>query len=136
MGAQAVAPHPVKRIYIDQLGAKNGSADIRRELISELRKSKIFQLAGSPSEADAVLVGDSEIWTKGFYSLNPRAGTSPANGQPVFGGFLSCELKDRNGDTIWSYLVTPAANSKDPARDLSRQVVKHLGTFAVGKSQK
>jgi hypothetical protein len=66
--------------------------------------------------------------------LNPRAGTSPTNGQAVYGGYISVELKDRAGVTLWSYLATPRSGSKDIARDLSKDVVKHLVASYEGKA--
>jgi hypothetical protein len=101
---------------------------VKKELSAELRRLDIFAVADSAGDADAKLTGHGDTWLKGYYSLNPRAGTSPANGQPVYGGYLSVELKDRAGVTLWSYLATPRAGSKNIAHDLSKDVVKHLLT--------
>jgi hypothetical protein len=120
---------PVRRIYVNGLSPD----DVRKDLIAALRKSKLFDVVATADQADAVLSGGGKIWRKGFYSLNPRAGTSPSNGQPVYGGFLSVELKDRHGETLWSYLATPRSGSTDAAGDLSRDVVKHLaGSLSKG----
>ena len=116
----------VKRIFIDGLGDKPELREVKKDLASELRRSEIFGVADSADQADATLSGRGNTWLKGYYSLNPRAGTSPANGQPVYGGYISVELKDRAGVTLWSYLATPHAGSKNIAHDLSKDVVKHL----------
>jgi len=71
------------------------------------------------------LGGGGEIWVKGYRSLNPRSGRSPSNGTPVYAGYLSVELRDRNGETIWSYLATPGP-STDVAKDLSKRIAKHV----------
>ena len=71
---------------------------MEKDLQAELRKSYTFSVAGSAGEADATLTGHGDTWLKGYYSLNPRAGTSPTNGQPVYGGYVSVELKDRGGN--------------------------------------
>jgi hypothetical protein len=118
--------HSVKRIFIDGLGDKPELREVKRALASELRRSEIFSLADSPDQADATLTGHGDTWLKGYYSLNPRAGTSPSNGQPVYGGYVSVELKDRAGVTLWSYLATPHAASRNIAHELSKDVVKHL----------
>lgn len=116
----------VKRIFVDGLADKPQLREIKKDLATELRRSDIFTLAESAEQADATLTGRGDTWLKGYYSLNPRAGTSPANGQPVYGGYISVELKDRAGVTLWSYLATPHASSANIAHDLSKDVVKHL----------
>lgn len=116
----------VKRIFVEGLGDKPALREMRNDLASELRRSQIFGVADSADQADATLTGHGDTWLKGYYSLNPRAGTSPANGQPVYGGYVSVELKDRAGVTLWSYLATPHASSKNIAKDLSKDVARHL----------
>jgi hypothetical protein len=125
-GQQGNSLRSVKRIFIDGLGDKPELREVKKDLASELRRSEIFGVADSADQADATLSGRGNTWLKGYYSLNPRAGTSPANGQPVYGGYISVELKDRAGVTLWSYLATPHAGSKNIAHDLSKDVVKHL----------
>lgn len=116
----------VKRIFIDGLGDKPELRAVKKDLATELRRSDIFGLAASKEQADATLTGHGDTWLKGYYSLNPRAGTLPANGQAVYGGYISVELKDRAGVTLWSYLATPRTGSNNIAHELSRDVVKHL----------
>ncbi len=118
----------VKRIYIDALGNKPGLGEVKKDLAMELRRTGIFVVADAPDKADATLTGRGDIWLKGYYSLNPRSGTSPANGQPIYGGYVSVELKDRAGVTLWSYLATPHTGSRNIAHDLSKDVVKHFLT--------
>ena len=128
-----VSAQDVKRIYVDGIGQKSSLEKAKKDLVAQLRKLKTVQVVDSPEQANAILVGDGEIYIKGFYSLNPRSGISPANGQPVYSGYLSVELKDSSGVTLWSYLAN-ATYSKDAARDLSRDVVKHLAATLSGKS--
>ena len=118
----------VKRVYIGELGDKPGLGEVKKDLAAELRRAEIFVVADSPGTADATLSGRGDIWLKGYYSLNPRSGTSPANGQPIYGGYVSVELKDRAGVTLWSYLATPRTGYRNLAHDLSKDVVKHLLT--------
>jgi hypothetical protein len=116
----------VKRIFVEGLGDKPELREIQKDLATELRRSEAFDLADSADQADATLTGRGATWLKGYYSLNPRAGTSPGNGQAVYGGYVSVELKDRAGVTLWSYLATPHSSSRNIAKDLSKDVVKHL----------
>lgn len=134
-GQESGSLRSVKRIFVDGLGDKPQFSDVRKEIIKELKISEVFEVAGSAQEADAILTGHGDTWLKGYYSLNPRAGTSIANGQPIYGGYISVELKDRAGATLWSYLATPRASSRDIAHDLSKDVVKHLISSYSGRGR-
>jgi hypothetical protein len=116
----------VKRIYVEMFPAKTGSGKLREDLMAELRRLGSPSIAASESDADAILAGDGETWIKGYRSLNPRSGRLPSNGDPVYAGFLSVELKDTKGETIWSYLVTLGPTSENISRELAKQIVKHL----------
>jgi ABC-type phosphate transport system substrate-binding protein len=50
----------------------------------------------------------------------------PTNGVPIYGGFLSVELKNRRGVTVWSYLATPGTSSEDVSKDISKRIAMHL----------
>src|SRR5262249_20102003 len=118
LGGQQSAPlSSVKRIYVEAFANKDGAEQLRADVIAQLRRSNIA-IAHERSGADAILEGSGETWVKGYRSLNPRSGRSPSNGTPVYGGFLSVELKDSNGETLWSYLATPAGGSEDISKDL------------------
>ena len=73
--------------------------------MERLRGDRHWQVVESPNEADAIVDGTGEIWIKGYVSNNPRLNTGWR--QPVYGGYLSLSVKDRQGETLWSYLVTP-----------------------------
>jgi phosphate transport system substrate-binding protein len=124
--ALAWQPEQVKRVYVEPFTTKTGSEALRADLIRELRKLKSVSIAESESKADAILGGGGEIWIAGYRSLNPRAGTSLANGTPVYAGYLSVELRDREGETLWSDLVTPGAASEDVSRELARRIAKDV----------
>jgi hypothetical protein len=116
----------IKRIYVEVFPAKTGSTKLRDDLIEQLRKMGSLSIVASESDADAIISGDGETWIKGYRSLNPRSGRLPSDGEPVYAGFLSVELKDKKGDTLWSYLVTLGPASESISKDLSKQMVKHL----------
>jgi hypothetical protein len=44
----------------------------------------------------------------------------------IYSGFLSIELRDKDGQTLWSYLATPPEASEDVSKDLSTLIVKKL----------
>ena len=39
---------------------------------------------------------------------------------------LSVELRNPKGETLWSYLATPDADSPDVSKDLARRIAKHV----------
>ena len=90
VGLRAPGPE-LRRIYVGDFGGKPEAAALRNAVIEQIRKSKDFMVAESPAESDAELAGDAEIYIRGYYSLYARAGTSPANGKPVYGGYVSVE---------------------------------------------
>jgi phosphate transport system substrate-binding protein len=116
----------VKRLYVEPFTTQNGSKELRDGMVAELRKLKGISLASEEQGADLVLGGGGEIWIKGYRSLNPRAGTSPANGTPVYAGYLSVELRGPKGGTLWSDLVTPEAAGEDAVRQIAKSVAKDV----------
>jgi phosphate transport system substrate-binding protein len=116
----------IKRLYVEPFTTKAGSEKLRDDVIAELRKQSSVLIVASESNANVILGGGGEIWVKGYRSLNPRSGRLPSDGTPVYGGYLSVELRDERGDTLWSYLATPGTSSGDIAKDLSKQIAKHV----------
>ena len=124
----------VKRVYVEPFAVKDKAGKLRNDVIAQLRKVRSLSVVPDRSAADAVLSGDGEIWVQGYRSLNPRSGRLPLDGMPVYNGFLSVELKDIRGDTLWSYLVRQGAGSTNISKDLSKQIAKHL-TDALASDQ-
>jgi len=125
--AQQTAPaNPIKRLYVEPFATQAGSEKFREDVVSELRKLNSVSLAADESSADAILGGGGEVWIKGYRSHNPQLGKVPPNGTPIYTGFLSMELRDKNGQTLWSYLATPPEASDDVSKDLSTLIVKKL----------
>jgi hypothetical protein len=117
----------VHKIYVDSLGNKPGADRLREQLVNRLRKSHSFTVVSSSDQADAVFTGSGEVWIKGYFSLNPRVRSPESGAQPVYGGFLSVELKGARNETLWSYLVTPHRLwSGDVGQDLAGHVVSKL----------
>ncbi len=123
----------VRKLYVDSLGTDRGAAEMRERMVGLLRKSREVQLVSDPKTADALVTGTGRIWVTGYVSLNPR---SHGSSQPIFEGFLSAEVVGKNGETLWSYLVTP---SKFPwngiTDDLARQMVTKLLAAVKGENQ-
>jgi phosphate transport system substrate-binding protein len=121
--AQPVTP---KRLYVAPFTTTSESDKLRTDLLSQLRKDGAISLVSSEAEADVILDGGGEIWVKGYRSLNPRSGRMPSNGTPVYDGYLSVELRGKQGQTFWSYLVTPGMNAVDVSKDLAKRIARHV----------
>lgn len=132
----APAAPKLDHLYIESFGNKLDADDLKKELIRELRRAKEIDVMHSPAGANAVLTGDAEIYIRGYISLYARAGTSPQNGNPIYGGYASVELKNPAGEVLWSYLATVRGGSKDAAHELSKDIVKHLLASLSGTVEK
>jgi phosphate ABC transporter phosphate-binding protein len=120
------ANQATRRIYVEPFVTQASSEKFREDVIAQLSKLNSVSLAGDESSADAILGGGGEVWVTGYRSHNPQLGKVPANGTAVYAGFLSVELRDRNGETLWSYLATPPEASPDVSKELSTLIVKKL----------
>ena len=96
----------IKKIYVGSLGDKKGSAELREALLKRLRKVHGLLVVSAPAEADAMMTGNGELWIKGYYTTSPRP--SPYSRIAIYGGMLSVEVKGKDTETLWSYLVTPS----------------------------
>jgi hypothetical protein len=121
-----------KRLYVEPFITRTGTEKLREEVIAELRRQDSVTLVSDESSAELILGGGGETWIKGYRSLNPRSGRSPANGTPYYGGYLSVELRDQKGETLWGDLVTAPAGAEDVSKDLANRIAKHAAE-AVGK---
>jgi phosphate transport system substrate-binding protein len=113
----------VKKIYVDAFDGKPDAAVMRQRLIDSLRKTPSLEIVTDGSKADAILKARGETWVRAYISVNPRSNSS----YPVYGGFLSAQLIGKDGETLWSYLVTPSRYpSSGIHQDLSDQLAKKL----------
>jgi phosphate transport system substrate-binding protein len=116
-----------RNVFVDSFGAKPGASELREQVTAELRKSPQFHVVEAPDRADLVLSGTGEVWVKSHYSLNPRNRSVNGDAQAVYTGYLSVELNDKKGETVWSYLATPhTSGSGNVSRILARLVVRKM----------
>ena len=100
---------------------------LREEVVRLLGKQHGVTLAMDASQADFVLSGSGETYIRGYVGTNPRVRYLNSDAQPVYGGFLSVELKPPRQDVIWSYLVTPRRlGPQDIYANLAGQIVPKL----------
>jgi phosphate transport system substrate-binding protein len=113
----------VKKIYVDTFDGKPDAAVMRQRLIDSLRKTPSIEIVTDRAQADAILRARGETWVRANISVNPRSNSS----YPVYGGFLSAQLIGKDGEPLWSYLVTPSRYpSAGIHQDLSDQLAKRL----------
>ena len=106
LGASAQEPSgPVRKIFVDLFQGRLGVGQLREAVVARLRASHEVRLVNSAAEADLVVRGNGETWVKGHLAVNPHAASSTR--EAVYGGYLSLEVERRNGEMLWSYLVTP-----------------------------
>ena len=122
----------INRIYVEPFTTKAGADKLREDVIEAIRKHTSLSVVSAVPEAAAILGGGGEIWVKGYRSLNPRSGRLPSDGQPFYSGYLSVELRNTQGQTLWSDLVTPSAASENVSKDLSKRIAKDVA-LAVEK---
>jgi phosphate transport system substrate-binding protein len=126
-----------QRIYVEAFTTKADAKKLREDLAAELRKLPAVSLVADESNADLILGGGGEIWVRGYRSFSPRSHMKiETNGTPIYGGYLSVELKSKDGVTVWSDLVTPGKESDDISKDLSKRIAKDLvGALSKGTTQ-
>ncbi|HEY6346070.1 MAG TPA: phosphate ABC transporter substrate-binding protein PstS [Bryobacteraceae bacterium] len=131
-GWQQSANSAGRRVYVEAFATKGEAARFRSDVTAELRKLNYVSLVPDESNADLILGGGGEIWVRGYRSFSPRSPEKlPSNGVPVYGGYLSVELRNKNGVTLWSDLVTPHEESEDVSKNLAKRIAKNLAQ-AIG----
>jgi len=125
--AWQAGPAKAKRLYVETFATKTGAEELQKDVTAELRKLSAVSLVSDAASADLILGGGGEVWVRGYRSFSPRSHMKlPTNGTPVYGGYLSVELRNRDGVTVWSYLATPGAAPADISKELAKNIAKHL----------
>jgi len=115
------------RIFVAPFADKPGAAQLRSELVDLLRKERGVAVVDDAAAADFVLSGAGETYIRGYLGTNPRVRYLNSDAKPIYGGFLSVEMKNRQHDPVWSYLATPRRfGSDDINRNLAGQIAHKL----------
>jgi phosphate ABC transporter phosphate-binding protein len=124
--AQRVASlSEVKTFYVETFSGGEQAPNLRDSLVRRLAKSDRFRLVQSPKDADAIIIGSSQVWFRGFISINPR--TPSTDRQAVYSGYLSLEVVGADRQPLWSWLVTPGRLSwNNIIDDLASRAAKKL----------
>lgn len=117
----------VNRVFVGSFGNSAEAQQVRHAVVDDLRRHGKPGVADSEAQSDAVLTGSGEVFVKGYFSLNPRARSIGEDAHPIYGGYISVELKGRQNEILWSYLVTPHRFGPEQiGRNLAAQIVKKL----------
>ena len=120
------------RVYVEPFPDKPGGAMLREELMKLLGKEHGLALVSDASQADYIVSGSGETYVRGYVGTNPRVRYLNRDAQPVYGGFISVELKPRGQDTVWSYLATPKRlGPQDIDANLAGQIAHKLAEIAL-----
>jgi phosphate ABC transporter phosphate-binding protein len=118
----AQTPAQRYRVYLEPF-----PGTLHDELLSALKKEPRLTIVGAAADADWVLTAMGEAWVKGHVGSNPRVRYVTADAQPIYAGYLSVELKDKQGETVWSWLSTPRRFDRhDVQKNLAEQVAPKL----------
>jgi len=121
----ADALNQIRKIYVDTFTGKLGGPDLQQRIINSLRKNSSLEVVADPSHADALLKGTGESWVRAYISVSTRASANTKS--PVYGGYLSAQITGKDGETLWSYLVTPNRYSTSDIReDLAEQLTRRM----------
>jgi phosphate ABC transporter phosphate-binding protein len=123
--AQAASPlNGIHKIQVASMGDGASSQALRQRIVDRLRKSGRLQVVESQTDADVALRGTSNMWATGTISLSPHSKSAT---QTIYEGYLSVELANKDGQTLWSYLATPSHfRTAGITDDLADQIVSRL----------
>jgi len=113
----------VRKLYVDSFGSGEDAAEMRARMIDRLLRNHTVQIVGARKEADAVVTGTGREWVTGYSYVSLRSKTLR---QADHSGFLAVEVIGKNGQTLWSYLVTPSGLSLNITHNLVDQLASRL----------
>jgi phosphate transport system substrate-binding protein len=122
----------VKKVFVDSFGQEPAAFKLRERVIEQFKEKAKLEIVDAPGEADAIVHGEGSVWITGYISNDLR---SPSNSrEPILRGYLSIEITGKNGEPLWSYLVTP---SKFIVRNITDDLADHLvAKLATALTQK
>ncbi len=113
-----------KSLYVGAFSGGPDSPRLHDTFVHHLAGSR-FKLVQSPTEADAIVTGNGEIWVRGHIAINPRSPSTDR--EAVYGGYLSVEVTGKDGQPLWSWLATPSKHAwSDIVADLAGQAARKL----------
>jgi phosphate ABC transporter phosphate-binding protein len=112
----------VKKVHVASLGDGPAADQIRTRFVEQLVKGGL-EAVNDPAQADVAVRGTERLWVSGFFQTSPH---SRSTRQASYEGYLSVEVAGKDGETLWSYLVTPGSPVEGIIHNLADQMAKEL----------
>jgi phosphate transport system substrate-binding protein len=120
------------RIYLEKIELRGGEIPLGDEVARALKRQTGIVLVPNRQDSNFAIEGFGETFIKGYLGRSRRVRYKNNDSRPVYGGYLSLELKDRNDETVWSDIVTPnPSRAGDIGRNLASDIVQELVSSGV-----
>jgi hypothetical protein len=116
----------VHKIYVDNFGSGQDAEVTRSKVIAQLVKSGRFEVVQSRDQADAVLVGSSQVTSAERSGANVIGGTVIANSGTVFHATAGVRVVDRDQKILWADDASGRGSSARASSTLADKIVKDL----------
>jgi hypothetical protein len=116
----------VHKIYVDSLGNGDGADVIRSKVITKLVKSGKLEVVQNPDQADAVLIGASQISKTSHYSASSNGQYGNASGGTRYHATAGVQLANKDQKLLWADDASNGAFSRSASSSLADRIVKNL----------
>ena len=116
----------VHKVYVDYFGSGENAEVIRSKIIAQLVKSGRFEVVQSQDQADAALVGSSQVTSAERSGANVIGGTVIANSGTVFHATAGVRLVGKDQKILWADDASGRGSSARASSGLADKIVKDL----------
>jgi hypothetical protein len=116
----------VHKIYLDSLGNGDGADVIRSKIITKLVKSGRIDVVQNPDQADAVLIGASQLSKTSHYSASSNGQYGSASGGTRYHATAGVQLVNKEQKILWADDASNGAFSRSASSSLADRIVKNL----------
>jgi hypothetical protein len=116
----------VHKLYVESFGSGEAAEVIRSKVIAQLVKSGRFEAVQSQDQADATLVGSSQVTSAERSGTNVIGGTVIANSGTVFHATAGVRLVTKNQKILWADDASGRGSSARASSSLADRIVKDL----------
>jgi len=118
----------VRSVFVAPFTGDPEAAHLHDSFVHRLARTRL-KIANSREASDAVVHGSAQIWVRGHVSVNAR--TPSAERRAAYTGYLSIAVLTRDGEPLWSWLMTPGAFTwNNIVDDLATHAAKKLADAA------
>jgi hypothetical protein len=116
----------VHKIYVDTFSTGVDAEVIRSKVIAQLVKSGRFEVVQSQEQADASLVGSSQVTSAERTGANVIGGTVIANSGTVYHATAGVRLVGKDQKILWADDASGRGSSARASSGLADKIVKDL----------